>query len=221
MILRILPLAALAAMSACSETDVSAPEPSEQAVAPPSPAAPVPAEPSQRPADHVGDPPPTLLPPDPAARRIALAEWRKSDKPEPCAPLALISDAGARGVARRANFSGGWGVAFDQPNLRSAYGIAGTGFLPQDLESIDKQRARLAAQWPLFRELEGLPKPSFAGYGIEGARDYSSSNPDGRGESSIAYVRIGGQQCDYNVWSKLGRAHLEHLLEHLEMLPTG
>lgn len=161
-----------------------------------------------------------LLAPDPAARRIALAEWRKSDRPDTCAPLALTSDAGARGTARRANFSGGWGVAFDLPNLRSAYGIAGTGFLPQDHGNVEKQRARLAAQWPLFRELEQLPKPSFAGYGIEGAQDYSPDSPDGRGENSIAYVRVGGQQCDYNVWSRLGRAHLEHLLEHLAVLPA-
>lgn len=218
MMLRVLPLVALVPLAACSDPSpkpadpVDTASPAETGTTPTA----VPA-----PSEQAVDAPPTLLPPDPAARRIALAEWRKSDSPETCAPLALTSDAGARGVARRANFSGGWGVAFDQPNLRSAYGIAGTGFRPQDANSVDKQRARLAAQWPLFRELEQLPKPSFAGYGIEGARDYSSSNPDGRGESSIAYVRIGGQQCDYNVWSRLGRAHLEHLLEHLEMLPTG
>lgn len=214
--------ALLAATAACSPPETNQ-SPAQEASAPASDATPsqMPVPPS--PAGS-GAPQSVATPTgpavDPEARAIALTEWRRSAKPESCAPLALTSDGGARGKARRANFSGGWGVAFDQPGLRSAYGVAGTGFLPQDLDSVDSQRARLAAQWPLFRELEHLPKPSFAGYGIEGARDYSASNPDGRGESSIAYVRIGGQQCDYNVWSKLGRAHLEHLLDSLTILPV-
>lgn len=220
MTFRILPLAALAALAACTspEREPSDSDPSASPEPAGSPAVSVPSAASSDPIPVAIPKPPVV---DPAARRIALAEWRKSDKPETCVPLALKSDGGGAGTARRANFSGGWGVAFDQPGLRSAYGIAGTGYLPQDTESVDKQRARLAAQWPLFRELEHLPSPSFAGYGIEGAKAYPASNPDGRGESSIAYVRIGGQQCDYNVWSKLGRAHLEHLLENLELLPTG
>ena len=57
---------------------------------------------------------------------VARAQWTRSDdgksgeKPR-CAPLALASAAGANGVPRAADFSGGWGVAFDLPNLRSAY----------------------------------------------------------------------------------------------------
>lgn len=224
MTIRFLPLAALVALTACkgereplaqqSETKQIAPASDSQ-----SPAA-QPASSTQLPPEHAGDPPPAPPRPDPAARTIALAEWRKSEQPHTCAPLALTSDAGAQGTARRAEFSGGWGVAFDQPGLRSAYGFAGTGFLPEDLDEVAAQRARLAAQWPYFRELAQLPKPSFAGYGIEGAKDYPADKPDGRGKNSIAYVRVAGQQCDYNVWSKLGRAHLEHLLEHLELLPT-
>ena len=175
---------------------------------------------TESPPPHLGDPPAGPPAPDPTARTVALEQWRKSADPKSCAPLALTSDGGAQGTARRAEFSGGWGVAFDQPGLRSAYGFAGTGFLPEDLDEVAAQRARLAAQWPYFRELAQLPKPSFAGYGIEGAKDYPADKPDGRGENSIAYVRVAGQQCDYNVWSRLGRAHLEHLLEHLELLPT-
>ncbi|PKB24940.1 hypothetical protein B0I00_0119 [Novosphingobium kunmingense] len=236
MINRILPAAGLAALSACSspsETEQPAAPATESSPAAPTSGpndfdgtatgtlAPSTSPSASPPPDHVGDPPPPVTAVDPAARRIALSGWRKSEKPETCAPLALKSDAGAGGKARRANFSGGWGVAFDQPALRSAYGFAGTGFIPQDANSVQKQRARLAAQWPYFREITQLPKPSYAGYGVEGAEDYPRANPDGNGLNSIAYVRVGGQGCDYNVWSRLGRAHLEHLLANLVMVPTS
>lgn len=234
MIKRFMPAAAMAALAACSS-----PSEPDQAGASSAPAeqsgaastlpetgagfdgtatgtlGPVESGAASPPPDHVGDPPPPVADVDPAARRIALAEWRKSENPKTCGPLALSSDAGAGGKARRANFSGGWGVAFDQPGLRSAYGFAGTGFLPEDAQSVSKQRARLAAQWHYFRELAQLPKPSFAGYGVEGAQEYPKANPDGNRLNSIAYVRVAGQACDYNVWSRLGRAHLEHLLESL------
>lgn len=236
MIKRFLPAVAITALAACSSSSETEQPDAPASTSAPSPAsgtpgdfdgtatgtlAPVDSATGTPPPDHVGDPPPPVAGVDPAARRIALAEWRKSEKPGTCGPLALKSDAGAGGKARRANFSGGWGVAFDQPGLRSAYGIAGTGFLPEDTQSVTKQRARLAAQWPYFRELSQLPEPSFAGYGVEGAGDYPKTNPDGNGLNSIAYVRVGGQTCDYNVWSRLGRAHLEHLLENLVVLPTG
>lgn len=166
--------------------------------------------------------PPAPAPVDPAARRIALAEWRKAENRASCAPLALKDDRGEGGKARRATYSGGWAVAFDLPGprnrLRSAYGFAGTGSLPTDAASPRAQRARLAAQWPLFRDLEHLPRPAFAGYGLEGAGAYPPDNPQGHGQTSLAYVRIAGQACDYNVWSRLGRSHLEYLLGQLELL---
>ena len=43
-------------------------------------------------------------------------------------------------------------------------------------------------------------------------------NPDGRGLNSGAYVRVGGERCTYNLWSRLGRAHLEVLLDSLRKL---
>ena len=63
---------------------------------------------------------------------LVLAEWRKADNRAACAPLAFRSDGGAGGTARRAAFSGGWAVAFDQPDMSSAYGVAGAGLLPED-----------------------------------------------------------------------------------------
>jgi hypothetical protein len=35
---------------------------------------------------------------------------------------------------------------------------------------------------------------------------------------SVAYVRVGGQDCTYNVWSRISRAHLEALLDNLRLL---
>ncbi|HEY5610921.1 MAG TPA: hypothetical protein VIL97_06930 [Thermoanaerobaculia bacterium] len=33
-----------------------------------------------------------------------------------------------------------------------------------------------------------------------------------------AYLRIAGQQCLYNLWSRLGRDHLELLLDELRLV---
>lgn len=152
------------------------------------------------------------------AERLVLAEWAKADNRERCAPVAFADDGGKGGTPRRANFSGGWAVAFDLPDERSAYGVAGTGKLPDDDASHAEQRRKLIAQWPLFRDLSGLPQPAFAGYGVEGATAYPADDPQGLDANSLAYVRIGGQSCLYNVWSRLGRAHLELLLDNLRIV---
>ena len=149
------------------------------------------------------------------AEAVVLNQWGKADNRETCAPLAFASTGQARGAPRPANFGGGWGVAFDLPNLRSAYGLAGPGPVEDDRLPPDVQRERLSEQWPYFRELAALPQPAFAGYGVEGAEAYPADNPSGRGIGSLAYVRMGEQACTYNVWSRLGRAHLEALLDAL------
>lgn len=168
------------------------------------------------------DAPTKAADPDPLiGESVAVAEWRKAENRTACAPLALASDAGGAGKARPARFSGGWAVAFDQPDLRSAYGFAGPGLIPDDRRLHEENVAALEKQWPYTRRFgpgEKLPNGSFAGYGVEGALGYASSNPDGRGQESLAYLRIPGQLCQYNVWSKLGRAHLEALLENLRIV---
>lgn len=173
---------------------------------------------TKSPPAHIGDAPPPTPQIDPAARRITIEEWRKADNFDHCAPLALKSDAGAQGKPRRANFAGGWAVAFDQAKRHSAYGYAGSGDLDSDKDSAGERRARLARQWPVFRDLDQFPAPSFAGYGVEGASPFPADNPVGNGLNSLAYVYIAGQTCMYNVWSRLGRAHLEHLLDNLELI---
>jgi len=164
-------------------------------------------------AEDMAQAPPQKL----AAQGLVLAEWRKADNRATCAPLAFSVGA-SQGTARRATFSGGWAVAWDMPGLRSAYGIAGTGLIPADQDDAKKQRARLTAQWPYFRELPQLTRPAFAGYGTEGAGDYAAEDSAGKSVNSLAYVRVGGQACDYNVWSQLGREHLESLLDGLHAI---
>lgn len=150
---------------------------------------------------------------------VARVQWSMAENRAQCAPLALLSDAGAKGVARAAQFSGGWAVAFDLPGLRSAYGFAGPGLIPLDAEPDAAQRTRLKEQWPYSRDLPSLPGPAFAGYGLVGAVPYPAANPEGKGLHSLAYLRIGGQRCTYNVWSRISRAHLEALLDTLRVQP--
>lgn len=152
--------------------------------------------------------------------KLARAEWSKAANRATCAPLGLKSDAGAGGAPRPATFSGGWAVAFDQPDRRSAYGLAGVGVLPDDKLDFALLVDRIAKQWPYIRRWDSggnLPAGSAAGYGLEGFQDYPSGS-SGFGRQSVAYLRIPGQQCLYNIWSKLGRDHLELLLDQLVLL---
>lgn len=156
--------------------------------------------------------------PLPIAAELTRTEWSKAENRGDCAALAFTSDGGVPATPRRATFGGGWGVAFDTPQVRSAYGVAGPGVTEGDRASPDEQAERLLGQWPYFTTLANLPAPSFAGYGVEGASRYPADNPQGIGLNSLAYLRVGGQQCTYNVWSRLGRAHLESLLASLRPL---
>lgn len=210
------PAAAAALLTACgSETDSD-----PIATAPPTS---VPAQPpTPPPTSSDGSEPAVAKPPAPAplvGERLVLAEWTKAENRNACAPLAFASDGGLSGVPRAAAFSGGWAVAFDLPERRSAYGVAGPGLIPADAAPDGKQRDRLIRQWPYLRELRRLPQPAFAGYGLVGARPYPDDRSDGSGMQSLAYVRVGGQACTYNVWSRVSRAHLELLLDNLTLVP--
>ena len=128
---------------------------------------------------------------------VLLAAWRAAENRQGCAPIAFATlAAGAGATPRAATFSGGWGVAWDRPALRSAFGVAGAGVLAADA-SYDA--------WPFERRWSD---GSTAGYGPEG----------GTGPNQLAYLRIAGQECLYNVWSRLGREHLESLLDAIRFV---
>ena len=130
---------------------------------------------------------------------VYLEEWRAAENRATCAPLALRAPEPEEAEPRAATFAGGWGVAYDLPGLRSAFGVAGTGAEPTPTTYDD---------WPYrTRWADG----SEAGYGPEG----------GAGRKQLAYLTIPGQECLYNVWSNLGVDHLERMLESLRFVETG
>ena len=126
--------------------------------------------------------------------------WRNAENRDSCALLAFRHGGDDQAVARTAYFSGGWGVAFDVPGRRSAFGIAGTGSDPSSSD--------IYSGWPFVQEWDD---GSSAGYGPEG----------GTGPNQLAYLRITGQRCLYNVWSGLGVDHLERLIGELRFVRIG
>jgi hypothetical protein len=133
-----------------------------------------------------------------AVPTVYAEQWTKAENRDTCA-LVAFRTLGAQGVSakpRAANFSGGWAVAYDLPDLRSAFGIAGAGVKADD-PSYDK--------WPYVIEWGDGSKVE---YGPEG----------GSGPNQLAYLRIEGQDCLYNVWSRLGKEHLEELIRELRFV---
>ncbi len=128
-----------------------------------------------------------------AVPRVLLAEWRKADNHAACAPLWL-DDAGADVPIRARYFAGGWGVTVRNPRR---WGVAGAGVIatPSDL-----------GKWKFRRQTAAGVR---AGYGLEGF----DMGPDW-----LAYVIVPGQTCLYNVWSSVGKEHLEHLVDHLRVV---
>lgn len=123
---------------------------------------------------------------------VFYSQWYKAENQKKCAILLLTAANKERTAKpRKASFSGGWAVAYDKPNARSAFGIAGTGVL-----ALSQNDAMIFPN--LIRWSDG----SYASYGLEG----------GTGPGYLAYVTVAGQGCLYNVWSKQGKRHLETLL---------
>jgi hypothetical protein len=135
-----------------------------------------------------------------AVPTVYHSAWRAAANRQRCALLAparLDSAVASQARPRSASFSGGWGVAYDLPAERSAFGVAGTGVSAWSDDVYD--------EWPVKRD---FADGSRVGYGPEG----------GTGPNWLAYVRIPGQECLYNVWSRQGRAHLEQLLADLRFV---
>jgi hypothetical protein len=190
---RLLPLAAALLAGACTTALPEPPDPAPPPVDTPPPAAP------GAPVVEPAPPAPWSGAALPAAGVPAVyaAEWRKAANRATCAPLAPVSlDPYAAARPRAATFSGGWAVAYDLPDRRSAFGVAGAG-VSADGPSY--------SGWPhRIRWADG----STAEYGPEG----------GTGPKQLAYLRVAGQGCLYNVWSALGREHLEQLLGRLRFV---
>ena len=129
---------------------------------------------------------------------VYAAQWAKAENRTTCALIAprSLGTEGTGATPRAATFSGGWAVAYDLPNLRSAFGVAGTGA---------EESGPTYDQWPYRHTWDDGSRLE---YGPEG----------GQGPNQLAYLRISGQGCLYNVWSRLGRVHLEHLIRELRLV---
>ena len=131
--------------------------------------------------------------------RIYIDVWRVAENRSRCAllaPVALGADL-ADATPRKATFSGGWSVAYDLPGTRSAFGVAGSGSDPWSSD--------IYTDWP---HNISWPDGSTAGYGPEA----------GTGPNWLAYVKIPGQRCLYNVWSRRGKVELEQIIESLRFV---
>ncbi|HEU4521256.1 MAG TPA: hypothetical protein VFT12_04580 [Thermoanaerobaculia bacterium] len=126
---------------------------------------------------------------------VYRSAWNGAENRSTCA-LVAFANTPADATPRRANFSGGWAVAYDTPSQRSAFGIAGTG------TSAD---AGSTYQWP---DEIVWSDGSHVSYGLEG----------GTGPNHLAYLRIEGQDCLYNVWSARGEEHLVGLLQQIRFV---
>ena len=148
---------------------------------------------------------------------VLVSEWNKAENRSNCAAIApdSLGTEGDGATARRANFSGGWAVAWDKPGLpgtdasgmpcatcgRGAFGVAGTGSTGDTPAEVKA----LTGNLPNIRE---WPDGSRAGFGPEG----------GQGPKQLAMLYIEGQGCLYNVWSSVSQGHLEFLLSHLRFV---
>jgi hypothetical protein len=141
-------------------------------------------------------PPPWQSAPLTAVPEVYRTEFARAENRSSCALIAFSDTGGVTNATpRRANFSGGWAVAYDTTSQRSAFGIAGTG----------GDASGSTYQWANRR---AWSDGSSVTWGLEG----------GTGPNHLAYLRIAGQSCLYNVWSALGQEHLEVLIEGIRFV---
>ncbi len=135
-----------------------------------------------------------------ATDQVYVAEWKKSANHNVCPLLVLPNNADSQLLnhsVRRANFSGGWGVAYDIPELRSAYGVANTGI------------AAPVGHLAIWHDYHVYDDGTELTYGREGG------NPNAQW---LAYLTLADNHCQYNIWSKQGKAHLEQLIADLRVV---
>jgi hypothetical protein len=129
--------------------------------------------------------------------------WRAAPGRAAC-PLLLPADLGAgagAGPSPGTPLFDGWAVRWDLPGQpkgeRGLFGIDGEPHLA----------ATSPEPWPLRRS---WPDGGVAAYGRAPA--------DG---TWTAALTVPGRDCDYTVWTRIDRAHLEHLLDHLRFTGAG
>lgn len=149
----------------------------------------------------------------PAAPRALLQAWRRAENHGWCAPLAPTTlGAGEGARARSGAYAGGWSLEFDKRGVagmtargdvcetcgRGAFGVAGTAMSTDEAEDLVGATATVLA---------------------DGGRiDVQASGED---PAAVATIVVPGQQCVYQVWSFLGRAHLDELVSSLRLVDAN
>ena len=148
-----------------------------------------------------------------AAPRALLQAWNRAENQGWCAPLAPATLGAGEGARARAGTApGGWSLEFDRRGSagigangevcetcgRGAFGVTGTAMSPEDAEDLLGPGATLFA---------------------DGGRIDVQSNADEA--ASVATLLVPGQDCVYQVWSFLGREHLDELVAGLRLVDSN
>lgn len=146
----------------------------------------------------------------PAAPRALLQAWHRAENHGWCAPLAPTTLGAGQGArARSGAYAGGWSLEFDQHGSagmtaagevcetcgRGSFGIAGTAMSAEEAEDLVGATATVLA---------------------DGGRIDVQSNPED--PAAVATIVVPGQDCVYQVWTFLGRAHLDELVASLRLV---
>jgi hypothetical protein len=139
-----------------------------------------------------------------------VAAWERAENRDWCAPIVPRHFGAAEGArARASNLEGGWAVEFDLRGMRGVardgtvcdrcgrgvFGVAGTSMTPDEIVSPDSEAI--------------LPVPSFA----DGS--HAEFELDETEQVAAATITLSGQGCVYQVWTFLGREHLDQLVAEL------
>ena len=128
---------------------------------------------------------------------VLVEEWQLAENQLWCSGLFPTGFDFGDATVRRAEFSGGWALAWDLPGLRSAFGIAGTG----------------SPAWDGI----GVRQPNTIAYS-EQVVGYGGEGFDDAAQQRLAEFAIPGQLCGYQVWSNLGDEHLLALVDSLRLV---
>ena len=146
-----------------------------------------------------------------AAYRVGLDEWLVAENKDQArlvlpADVALSADA----TPRRANFSGGWAVAWDQT---SGPGVEPSGAF---CETCGRGVAGVAGTGsPASREFSG-PFINVVRWSDGSTVGYTGPRADSR--QFLANLYVNGQGRLYQVWSYISQRHLEYLISQLRFV---
>ena len=145
------------------------------------------------------------------AYRVGLDEWLAADNKDQ-ARLVLPADVGLSGAAspRRANFSGGWAVAWDEA---SGPGVEPTGAFCQ---SCGRGVAGVAGTGVDASRQFSAPFTNGVQWSDGSAVGYTGPRADNR--QFLANLYVNGQDRQYQLWSYISQRHLEYLISQLRFV---